>query len=215
MKRFILTACALVTVGVLGQAFFFSDVAFMGNANQSGGPVTFSDDFTRADASPMSLTSSSGGTWETGYGGFDNMQIVGNAATGAAGIDSASARVTAPTFPDNQSMTITFGSGNVKGAIVRMSTGGDGYLAFFSTATVQLYKTTASAGTLLTAFDLYGSPASGWTLTLQVSGTTLTVITNGGGTVGTYSDASFSSGQPGMWSGSSDGAILDVSATGL
>ena len=184
------------------------------NARAAASLATFSDNFDEGDSSPMDLTSSSGGTWETGFGGFDSMQIVGNAATGAAGIDSAAARVTSPTFPDNQSMTITFGSGNVKGAIVRMSNGGDGYLAFFSTATIQLYKTEASSGTLLNVFDLYGSASSGWTLTLEVSGTTLTVKTNGV-QVGTYSDASFSSGQPGMWSGSSDGAILDVSATGL
>ena len=35
MKRFIIILCALVTVGVLGQAFFFSDVAFTGNANRA------------------------------------------------------------------------------------------------------------------------------------------------------------------------------------
>ena len=182
--------------------------------NNTSSLATFSDTFDRADSSPMSLTSSSGGTWETGVGGFDGMQIVGNAATGVAGADSAMSRVVSPTFANNQSSTITFGSGNVKGACVRMSNGGDGYLAFFSTATIQLYKTVASSGTQLNVFDLYGSASSGWTLTLEVSGTTLTVKTNGV-QVGTYSDASFSSGQPGMWSGSADGTILEMSATDL
>lgn len=208
--------CA-VTSWLFAQVATPFDPVFLASANARAGAslATFADNFDEGDSSPMDLTSSSGGTWETGTGGFDGMQIVGNAATGVAAADSATARVVSPTFSANQSSTITFGSGNVKGACVRMDGSGNGYLAFFSTATVQLYSTAASSGTLLTAFDLYGSPASGWTLTLEVSGTTLTVKTNGGGTVGTYSDSTYATGQPGMWSGSADGAILEFSATDL
>lgn len=169
--------------------------------------VTATDTFNRADSAPMSTTMSDGvSTWTSGPGALNNCDIFGNEIRGSGGFSGA--RVLSPTFAANQYSQITAGTDNFAvGPYVRMAstTDADGYFAYPSSATsVTIYRcddTGSVAFTALGADVTITALAAGETLGLGISGTTLTLYTNGVSTGATRTDATYSTGQPGIYCG--------------
>lgn len=186
-------------------------------------PASFADTFDRADADPMSTTSSSGGTWTSGPGAMNDARIlVNNLST--SGTTEGGCRVLAPTFAANQKATMTFiGTGSQLGGIgvmVRMQGASDssGYLASCDgTTSVVLYRvddTGTFAYTQLGAAFTVDAVAEGGTMTLEISGTTLTLRMNGI-SQGTRTDSTYATGQPGTYFYSNLGRIALYSASDL
>lgn len=212
MKRFILTACALVSVGVLGQAFFFNDVAFVGNANQAASGSTAADSldtFNRANAASItgSTMSDGVGIWDGVSGrtacnitdnecssdGTDRMNCVHTEGVGGANCN----------YNDNQWASVaigTSGAGGYMGVLLRVDAAtGAGYACIVngSTTAIAIYEmpdmTLLDSATItaLVAGDVLRCEISGGDFTWKVNGTQ----------VDTYTDASpLTGGQPGAYS---------------
>ena len=67
-------------------------------------PITFTDNFTRANANPMS--NPGGGTWSNGSANLGNLQISSNLCAGTGAV-TCSARVTTPAFGSVQRAKMT------------------------------------------------------------------------------------------------------------
>lgn len=194
-----------LTPAYLNPAFFRGKVAAGGGG---GGTVTAVDNFTRADANPISNPMSDGvSTWVTPVGASSAMQIVSHDLTGTGGGQSIAA-VASPTFPDNQAATNIISSdsnfGIEQGPMVRVQSGNaGGYILYIaSTTSLQLYLVTDD-GTM--HFTALGSPLTvsggiqlGDRLVLSVSGGTFNVIYNGA-VLETITDSTFAHGQPGTY----------------
>lgn len=175
-----------------------------------GGGASFTDNFNRTDANPMSTTASDGHSWTSGPGGLDDAIIFGNELKGVSSGSSVGwgARVLTPTFANNQRATVTLGTtvgAFYVGPAVRVQSttdcGGYYLLSEASTTILRIYKVTANGATFTQLGADYTVTAlvTGDTLTLEVSGTTLTVKKNGSQVSTTRTDATFSSGQPGVY----------------
>lgn len=192
------------------MAYFFAKGA-------SSGTASFSDNFTRADANPMS-DPVSGGTWTTGSTYQGVCRILSNQLAGNTGATTKVARVATPSFTANQRMTVTLANtGIYHGPMVRMqsSTDASGYTAYIDAdnVTLKIYKfaddgTNSGAGTYtqLGANITITAVTSGVTLGIEVSGTTITAYRNGV-SVGTRTDSTYSSGQPGYQLYGASGAL--------
>lgn len=195
-------------------------------AATSGGGATFTDNFDRADANPISNPASDGsGTWTSGPGSFNAIQIISNAACSASG--DAAGSVNSPTFSADHTATITVdASSGITGIgpLVRVasSVSGSCYLAYLSSDTsVQIYKGTdggasVSFSAIGSAFTITSVTASD-TIGLKVSGsatTTLELFRNGV-SQGTRTDSSspHTTGQPGFYSNGSTNRVRAFTAT--
>jgi len=166
--------------------------------------TTKTDPFTTAE-NPLGAVK---GFWSTvTAAGLRDFNPGARASTGATQDNVSMWRLSDYTFgADHTSQIIVgvLGNGDWPGAAVRLSSagGGQGYIAYVRKEinAISLYKLTAGtvgiAGNYLVN---YGSLtlASGDTVELNVSGTTLTTNHNGT-TLGTYTDNSYTTGQPGV-----------------
>lgn len=169
---------------------------------------TESDNFHRADASPLS------GSWATI--GTTDWQIVGNVAEQAnlAGLISGE-KNTAMTWPDDQYSEITVGTltgGAVfVGAGVRMNPTGNfyGFVGIAGTNTAYIQRYSGGGGTTLTSTTVTINP--GDVMRLEIRGTTLTAYLNGT-VVMTTTDATYATGNPGI-AGFNNTAVADGTIT--
>lgn len=213
MKRLI--ASAIVSMLVLTTALYglptFMLLMMNGKvstAATTAGAPSFTDTFVRADANPMSTTSSDGHTWTSGPGAMNDMQILTNSLC-AGSSSSCGAVVATPTFGNDYTVTGTAktSTSSLWGVCSRFQpSSASCYLLYLDAqTTLTLYKAT-DTGTI--AFSALGASFTitqlnaGDTIALQVSGTTLTVFRNGV-SQGTRTDSSYTSGQPGSYSSSS------------
>lgn len=193
-------------------------------------PPLFSDNFSRADSSPMSTTSSSGGTWVQDFeAGGSPMQIISNVAAGTNGSSDSMEIVLSPLFNNNQSASCTvyaLDAFSFYGPVVQVQTASgsvNGNFYFLRTVgaignSLVIYKyTTGVAATLSTITGVSFGP--GDVITLQSTGTTavtLTALINGS-IVGSITDSSspWNNGQPGMRSFHDNPVISYFSASNI
>lgn len=170
-----------------------------------GGGTAATDNFTRANADPLSSPMSDGSsTWSTSVGSYPgNLRISGNQATGHSGFGALSAsKVASPSFAANQSCSITLTAAANVGCGVRMQSGsGAGYkLVPYSATRLAIYRVDDSgsiADTLLTFDDPGPTMGAGDVLTLTISGSTLTAKLNGVlDSAMTTTDSTYATGQP-------------------
>lgn len=156
------------------------------------------------------------GTWTSGHGAFADSQISSNDLTGTAA--NSGARVLSPTFAANQRATITLGSDNAVGVLARMqsTSNGSGYAVFLANSTtVRIYRVADSGSlgfTALGADITVSTVVVGNTLGIECSGTTITALVNGS-SVGSRTDATYASGQPGTWHSAAARNIRAFTAT--
>lgn len=160
----------------------------------AAGPYTFSDAFTRADGSPgANYTDVSAGDFTGGP------PLISNALTAYSFVNQGVIVATAThAFAANQSaQCVVSGFGVTASAhiLLRMTAGGNGYSITTDGSTVAIYKWTAGAASLLTSVS--STVSNGATLGGNISGTTINATVNGS-TVLSTTDATFSSGQPGL-----------------
>lgn len=155
-----------------------------------------SDDFNRANANPLD------GSWTTGEGGYEDVQLVSNRVRSTGTGEQNVARHT-DTFDDDHYSQVEFVTGdnsNRGGPMVRLQSGADesGY---------QFHARPASAWFLYyiddgLGFNLLDNGSHTYslpdTLRLEVSGTTLDPKINGV-SVGTTTHATVTSGYPGIY----------------
>lgn len=181
----------------------------------SGGGTSFSDNFTRADANPLS-SPGSGGTWTNGTTSWGNCRIVSNQLHGNSGALVNFARMATPTFSADQKMTITLAAiGIAQGPMVRTtsSSNGSGYYAQIGSDNVSLglYRVTDGGGngsySQIGSTYTIGSPVSiGDTIEISITGSNITVKHNGVSRI-TGSDGTHAIGQPALLNLTSGAAV--------
>lgn len=188
-------------------------------AESPGGQALCEDTFNRANENPLASTMSDGvGTWTSGHGAFADSQISSNDLTGTA--SNSGARVLSPTFTANQRATITLGSDNALGVLARMqsTSNGSGYAVLLANSTtVRIYRVTDSGSlsfTPLGADITVSTVVAGNTLGIECSGDTITALVNGA-SVGSRTDATYASGQPGTWQSAAARNIRAFTATDI
>lgn len=205
--KYILIIFLFVTTLSIGQVFTLNDFALL--SNKTAAVITFTDNFTRSDANPMS-DPASGGTWTSGPGATGDCKIVSNELVISSG--QCGCRVLTPTFSANQKATITI-SGTLnrqsKAAAVRIASTSDFDCYFIyldNLTTLTIYKCTDS-GTLgfaaLGASFTISSVSVGDTIGISATGTSTTTLEAflNGVSLGTRIDSSspFTNGQPGIY----------------
>ena len=219
MKRILLISLLLLAVIFTVSADRRRLLGARNVASAAGATAT--DTFNRADSDPLSTTMSDGvSTWTSGPGSMVNCAIISNqlgASTTPAGVS-----VNFPTFSANHIATATLGADTQSfGVMVRVasSSDADGYMAYLTSATaITVYRvddTGSIAFVALGANVTVSALATGDTFGLGISGTTLTVYTNGVSTAQTRTDATYSTGQPGAYIGSSARAFNSWTASDL
>lgn len=182
---------------------------------QAGGVsgATFSDSFSGEDENPYTNAA-----YTNGPGAFADMQVFGHQVYGTT--NPSGARVLSPTFTGDHYSEITFGVGLLYGPCVRMQSTSDAscYLLFVSNTTVvELYRVadTGSIGyTVISGAITVPAMSAGSPIRLSVIGSTLEVFTDGVSR-GTYTDATLSGGQPGLYDQSAFSAIGSFSASDI
>lgn len=157
--------------------------------------ATFTDDFNRADESPIT------GDWTNTAGTIRilSQQVRGNGAESIAIVSGSS-------FDDNQSATVEFTTlvnSDLGGVGVRVDTNGDGYILQWPTSNSSLVVNARVGGSSTALFTRsVGSVLTvGDTITLDVTGNVLSCFRNGVQVGASYTDASstFTSGSPAIW----------------
>ena len=167
-------------------------------------------------------------TWGA-WGSFSGMQTDGSDVVGLTAGASNALRCASPSFPADQSATITLTSigGVYLGCMVRIQGAADTRAYQLQTngnttdLVVNLFATNGSdvgtqlGATITTTHGTGGSGAMaiGDTIGLQIVGTTLTIFVNGISET-TRTDATLASGQPGIYIYSNNGQ-RDFSATSI
>lgn len=215
-RQFVKNAMLAVVGASCGHRASASLLAAAHRRNSGGGTV-FTDDFIRANADPMS-DPASGGTWTPGAGGLNNPKILSNTLQASSG--QTGANVATPAFAADQVATVTIGGSSFQafGPMVRSQgpTDASGYLAYLgSTTSVTVYRIT-DTGTL--AFTSLGSRSVsalsvGDSIGLGIVGSTLTVYRNGIAQGATLTDATYASGRPGLYLGSTAPQLIGFTAT--
>lgn len=205
-------------------------IAIMGRSRAFSGTAAaisqqFTDTFIRANANPMSLTASSGGTWVSGPGAEVDMQISSNVAQGTGAHsgavvtkDNAGVAWTA----NDYTVTATganAGTSQQWGIKCRIgaSSSANGYLLYLdTTTTLTLYKVVDTGSLAFTAigasYTITALNGTSDTIGLQVVGSTFTVFVNGLQQGTTRSDTTYTSGAPGMYDGNASGAAGSLKA---
>jgi hypothetical protein len=194
-------------------AFNFS---FWNNPTATGGSPSFTDNFTRANASPISNPSSSGGSWyqsALGTGSYAENKILSDLAAPTSASTNCYSFISSPSFGNNQTCTVTLTAGGIAsgsycGPVVRMQSTSNisGYVLQTNggSSEVVVVKITDSGGSISQNPILdYSTPlTAGDTIGISASGTTSTLITvyHNGASVSTVTDSSspFTGGQPGL-----------------
>lgn len=177
--------------------------AIAGSRRRTGAAASFSDDFTRADANPISNPSSSGGTWGAITStGIKQIKILSNKARGSLNTEQNLERVSSPTFANDQKAISTIGSiTNYGGVAVRIqgSTDPNCYFAYVNSGggQVLIYRGNPAGSTTQIA-NITSTWSIGDILELRAVGTTITVYKNSS-QLGSYTDSTYSSGQPGLY----------------
>lgn len=163
--------------------------------------AVFTDDLTRANESPLSKA----GIWTSPVGAptVTQIDLVSNQAKGSTAVENM-AMVNAPSFPADQRAQFTYVGAQYGGAAVRIQGPGDAscyVVTSNSASSIDLYKITDSGASLayalLTSFSLIRNLIPGDTLELEAIGTTLNVYWNQV-LMGSFTDATFAGGQPGL-----------------
>lgn len=171
----------------------------------SVGSASAEDTFDRANATPMSTTMSDGvGTWQSGPGATDDVNISSNAASASS--NKAGARVASPTFTGNHKAECYVGSGNGVFACARIQSNTDftcyAVKCHDSSNTLRVYKLTDTGSgitqTQLGADVTITAIGTNNTYGISVSGTTISVLRQGS-VVATRTDSDLSGGQPGIF----------------
>lgn len=181
-------------------------VASVNSSGGGGGSASFTDNFTRANADPMS-NPGSGGTWTTGSTYLGTYRILSNKLAGSAGATSKVARVATPAFSANQRATLTLADIGIFGGVMVRTQSASNTSGYFAqvrndNTTIQLHKFDDDGAGGFGTFTKLGADFTvsamniGDTIGLGVVGTTLTVYVNGS-SIGTRTDSTYSSGQPG------------------
>lgn len=171
-----------------------------------GGPFTFGPDaFTRSDgALGANYTDVAGGAWDSG-----GLALISNAATAFSFSRKGNILATSVrAFANNQRSTITLGlalaNGEIAYACARMSAAGVGYVAATNGAsgTGNTFIGISQAGGITELAAVATTFTAADTLGIEVNGTTITMLKNGS-SVGSVTDATIASGQPGLgqWGG--------------
>lgn len=177
----------------------------------SAAVTTATDTFNRANSNPISLTMSDGvSTWQSGVSAAAvDLQILTNQATTVAGGVSIK-RVSSPTFASNQWAEITLASGATSaiGPAVRIQSDSDAdcYIVYCNNGNEIIIYRIADTGsfgyTSLVSSGTGITLAGGDVIRLEANGTTLTAYQNGVQRAQT-TDATYSGGQPGVYTNSS------------
>lgn len=168
----------------------------------------FSDSFVRANENPLS----DGGAWFAAPTSWSAMQITSNQAVNTAG--NCAQYVSTPVFTANHTATTTVEGTSGLGPLVRLSANGTGYLLYMAGATtIQVYKASSSSSLTQIGSDYTVSLSNGNTIGLGISGTTITVYVNGVAQTPTITDATYSTGFPGIFSNGPGGANGPFTAT--
>jgi hypothetical protein len=183
------------------------------------GSVTATDTFNRADATPMSTTMSDGvGTWTSGPGATGDLNILSNTLR-SPGTQRA-AIVTAPSFAANHRAQITLTASVTVGVVLRMQSASDasGYLIYLPNSTkIAVYKITDTGTIALTQLGVditITAVTAGDTIGGEITGTTITILRNGV-SQGTRTDATYATGQPGVYIGASAATVDTYEATDI
>jgi hypothetical protein len=157
--------------------------------------TTKTENFSGGAETPIS------GTWTTIVGSGCN-QTAGGQAQGSSGYCVSAWSTSDYTFLADQSAQVkifTPGNDDNAGPCVRLSTtgGGQGYCAEYRNGDGRIYILEVTAGTPATLSAPEVTWASGDTLKISITGTSIEVFQNGV-SVTTTSDASIASGQPGF-----------------
>lgn len=169
-----------------------------------GGATTFTDTFTRAAANPLS------GSWGSlgGVSSTGNLQIIssGNVGSSSTATNSMEYSTQQGSWSNDQFSQVVIStvsnSGRLAGAAVRLATGAyTGYFGYYQNGfNCRIEKRVAATQTVL--FTSAGSPCAPLTLpaTLKITaqGTTITLFINGT-SIGSVTDASVTSGAPGIY----------------
>jgi hypothetical protein len=214
-RIFLICLCwfaAVLPLPISAQQFF----ARQNFTNTGGGSPSFTDNFTRANASPISNPSSSGGSWyqsTLGTGSYPENKIVCDQAAPTSASTSCYSYISSPAFSNNQTCTVTLtaggiASGSYVGPVVRMQSTSNisGYVLQTNGggSEVVVVKITDSGGSISQnpILDYSTTIVAGDTIGISASGTTSTLITvyHNGAVVSTVTDSSspFTGGNPGL-----------------
>jgi hypothetical protein len=153
--------------------------------------ASFSDNFNRADGAV-------GSNWTT-LTGFNAMQVVSNTACATGGTAASHVATATATFAadhEAECVITPFNNFDWGGPGVRFS-GNDGYVARCTTSTrIDLFR--LDGGTLTAIGTGAGTYAVGDTIRIRAEGTAITVYANNT-LIRTATDATHSSGQPGLY----------------
>ena len=181
--------------------------------------VSVTDTFDRADATPMSTAMSDGlGTWVSGPGATGDLNILSNALR-SSGTQRA-AIVTSPTFAADHRAEITLTFSVTVGVVLRMQSSSDssGYLIYLPNSTkLVVYKITDTGTIALTQLGAdiaISAVTAGDTIGGEITGTTITILRNGV-SQGTRTDATYATGQPGVYIGASAATVESYAATDI
>lgn len=223
MKRLIALFLALATCS-FGAINAVNGVAVTTSSNINGvttpsavngqtinAAVTFSDNFNRPNENPLT------GGWTNGATGYNGLKVLNNEAVAITDSSNSCAYVTTPDFTPypNQSATATMGSSTSFGVFVRLSAGGNGYrLIMVNSTTMRVAVINAGTASTLGADFTIAALTAGQSITLGITGTTLTVYVNGV-SQGTRTDSTHSTGSPGLYAFSAFGGATSFSCTSL
>ena len=190
--------------GTADRATTWPDVS--GTVIKSGMVISAYDNFNRANENPLS----NGGKWTIGSGTWT---LTSNTAT-PTGASRNSAFWNANTFSADQfsQMTITT-IGNHIGAAVRATAGGNDYSCDENTTTLFLLKLAGGTEGTLTSVGVTG--ANGDIIRAEVQGNQISCFQNGVLKIGPFTDNSYATGQPGIYSFSNTTALDNWSGGNL
>jgi hypothetical protein len=184
-----------------------------GSPPAGGGPVTASDNFTRANENPLSNS----GMWTNGSTGYGNMRVNSNLAC-AASVANCVAFVTTPSFaayPNQSSTFVVSSTGGGMGPVVRMNASGNGYrLSFDNSTTGRLARLDAGVATTLGSTFAITALTGGITVSLEINGTTINAYRDGV-LVATRTDSTHATGAPGIYSNNTNINVGAFSCTSL
>lgn len=167
------------------------------------------DDFNRADENPLASPWANGGL-------ADQLKLVGNEVVGASATSKNQSSYYTGTFDGAQfsQLTVTtLGSGTDLGPMVRCDPSGDGYCFLGNSSTEQLCKFTNGTYSIISTISMPNLVVSD-VMYIEADGTTIVCKVNGSQVLST-TDASFSSGNPGIFIYPNNSAVDDWSGGNL
>ena len=146
--------------------------------------------------------------------GSNNFNISSNQLVPNNTFNTTIMRRTEASFPNDQysqlDVSFTTGANSSSWAAgCRIGTSGEGYYAIYGLNNVSLYKRNASTPTYITDVVITAAANTLYTSKIEAIGTNITVYHQGVQVIN-VTDATYSSGKPGIWwSGNSDAPVAD------